>query len=951
MNNYFSRLVIGLFIGASILLLYRYQRGYDDSIEYYVTTSAETTEFVAYPFTKGPFQFSFKGEAYSLAESFAAGPIVRDINAETGFLALILLGLCLILATVSSLPRWIFTGVMALFIFFIISLNLDEVGLFGLSSDTSTAMIILLILFVVPTYLFHAFFTEVSLSIRFVVFALLSAGIVYFGGVPHQALVDQFTVGSHFGLALIGLLFLFLIAEENVFAILFLITKSKGGKNNHLHFIVFSLVYLGIIGLYYGKKSGILQTEVAFFDPFILLTISGIVSLWTFIFKNELLGNLLSIGNARMLLAALGIVTLGFLSLAMYRGNDAVYESFHYLIVYAHLAFGAFFFIYILVNFLTPLIEGLIVYKVAYKSQNFPYTSARLGGLVAIAAFFFLADKEALQLLQAGRFNYIGAQTEAKGESLLAGEYYRQGAIFGHDNHYSNYKLGYRELQKGDTQEANFRFTRAATRYPSPQAFISKSSTYAVMSEATPSLVSLKEGLREFPANPQLQNNLGLTYADQGKTKEAIDLLSQADLSGEWTNANLVNLWKLQQNAEQAQADFENGNLAVKANVLHSLLKTRQEVPLEFDTADLYPSYPLHRMAFLINASWYFQDPNIPQAIYKALSVPVDEEVYWRAKIAAGMSQFGLGQINNALRTMDQLVAESRGAQKARILNQMGLIALSQHTIDEALRFFEQAIAEGNEAAFLNKAACLLEQHDLDEAISWSEYLMSIDSGFAQLHQDLTAIRSAEGLSEDQHKMRLYYFYENYTNAEISSALATADDAFLLSIWTKISRESLLSDDPKRYQKYRTIFQEYLNPELFIEPDMIVQLNQGKTPQPSNHPVSQLLQVQDSSKFSQIAQLVGRNAYNEPLVLAVANYLQAKDESAAYQLLVECVDINKSSVPLRKQYVLTAIRTGLPKYAKGMLVELERMMSTPDYNEFQAKAQQLKSEVATDSWN
>ncbi len=950
MKDYFNRFIIALFLGATVLLLFRYARGYDDSIDYFVTTSAEPTEFAAYPFTKGLFQFSFKGEVYSLAESFAAGPIIRDLTAETGFLLLITIGLCLMLAILTALPRTFFIGAMALFIFFLISLNLSEVSLFGFAGESSAAIIILLAAFLLPAYLFHAFFPEVGTSVRFLVFVVITSLIVLFGGVSHEVFVDQFTVGSHFGLAVIGLIFLFLIAEENVFAILFLITKTKGGKNNHLHFIVFSLIYLGILGLYYGKKSGVIQTEVAFFDPFILLAVSGLITLWTIQYKADIFKNLLTISEARSLVAALGIITLGFLSLAMYRGNDPVYESFHYLIIYSHLAFGAFFFIYILTNFLTPLIQGLTVCQVAFKSQNFPYASARLAGMVAVAAFFFLASKEVFLLIRAGHYNYLGAQAEQVDENLLAGEYYRQGMVFGHNNHYSNYKVGYRELQKGNTKEANFRFSRAALRYPSPQSFVNKSSTYALMAEATPSMVALKEGLREFPSNPQLQNNLGLTYADLGKTKEAIDLLSESGLNDQWTNANLVNLWKLKQSAENAEQDFENGNVAVKANVIQALLKTQQEANIVFDTAYLYPSYGLHRLAFLINASWYFPNKRIPIEMQKALNVPLNEDIYWHAKNAAALAFYGAGNINDALRTFDQLATDSRREQKARMYNQMGLIALSQHSIQEALRFFEQAISEGSEAAFLKKQACLLETGDLDKAIKWSEYLVSIDSSYSQLKTDLEALQSKEVLSADLQKMRMYYFYKDYSTAEISSGLSEADEAFRVSLWAKMAKESLTEKNFEAYQNYRSVFSNLLETAYFSETDMVIRLFKGQSPVNSDHPVGKLISSADSNRYQELTNLINNNAYNEPLILSVVSYLENEDLSTAYQLLVEAVDINKSSIEMRKQYVLIAIKSGLTRYAEDMLTQLKTKMPTSDFSSFETRAEELKTTMAENAW-
>ncbi len=945
-----TRFVIVLFVSATILLLYRYSRSYDDSITYQVTTTAESTELSAYPFEKGPFQFSFKGHMYALAEVFSAGPIIRNIHIETGFIALILVGVALLLTIATALPRTLFIGFMALFMVFIISMKLPETGLFGLDNESVTSVVILLAALVIPAYLLHAFFPEVNSLFRFIGFCLIIGLIVFFAQVPAQALIDQFTAHSYFGLVIVALIFLFLIAEENVFAILYLITKTKGGKHNHLHFIVFSLVYLVILGLYYGKKSGNINTEIAFFDPFVLLTASGLVALWSYQHKQDLYRNLLDQEEMRCLLAALGIITLGFLSLAMYRGNDAVYEGLHYVIIYTHLAFGGFFFIYILINLITPLIQGIQTFKIAYKTQNFPYASARLAGIVTVAAFFFLANKEPFLLFRAGQFNYLGAQAEAQGDQLLADGYYRQGTIFGHDNHFSNYKLAYKELQKGDFNEANFRFGRAALRYPSPQAYLNKSSSSALMSEATPSMIALKEGLREFPANAQLQNNLGLTYADQGKTLEATDLLSQSKLSGEWTNANLVNLWKIKQNTESATSDFEKGNLAVKTNVLHHLLQTNQEANLAFDASSLYPSYHLHRLCYLINASWYFNHPQIPQEIEKALSIPVNEDMLWHAKWATALSLYGQGEINQSLRTIDQMIADTPDQKKGQLYTQMGLIALNQHSIDEALGFFEKAIAEGSRASLLNKQACLLEKGAFDQAAAWGRYLVSIDSAYINLQNDLKAIESPSGLSQDLQKMRLYYKYPLYSNAEIAVILTHAAPSFIQSMWAKVAKEMLTKNDRAGYLRYQSIFKNYLDAAYFFESDVVIALLNNQEIPASDHPIRVMMGREDSTTYTQLAHLANRNAFNEPLILGILNYLEPRDPNRAYQVLVEAIDIHKTNTAFRQKYVHVAIRSGLTSYAEEMMQELQSLLLPDAYQQFDEETNQLKAKIAASSW-
>lgn len=946
---------VAIFLGAVFIFLFFYFQGYGSSIGWKVTTTAEPESFYTLPFKKGPFQFSFSGEKYSLAEVFSAGPIERHFSMDAALLSIMLAGLCLVLAVATSLPRVWFVGTMGLFIFFIISLHLPEIRLFGFGERSSLAIVVILLAYLGPAYFFHAFAKYSALGWRWLTFLIISGAVVLLSGVEMVALQEQFISGSYFGMIVLSLVFLFLIAEENVFAILFLVTQAKGGRNNHVHFSVFSLVYLGVLIAYYGKKSALLDLswlELGFFDPFILLAISTVVALWSLRFKRAFYEGFLALPHAGILYCGLGAAVLAFFALAFFRGNDPVYEGMHYFIVYAHLGFGLMFFLYLFWNFVSPLGQGMQVYKIAYKEQNFPYVSARLAGLAAIAGFFFLANKEPFLLFRAGHYNYLGAQQEATGEDLLAGEYYREGSIYGYDNHFSNYKIGYRELQKGDIAEANYRFKRAAMRYPSPQAFINQAGTHAMQGEATPSLVTLQSGLRVFPGNSQLINNLGLTYADMGKSQEAANMLSLANPNAKWANTALVNLWKVAgADTSLAARDYEKGNLAVKANILNTLTEQAFQADIRFDTTSIYPSYPLHRLAFLINASWYFDTEGLPAALEGALSGQMDESMYLAARNAMVMTHYRTGNINKALELLDILRTEASYSEAGRYTNQMGLIALSQHATRMALGFFEEAIKLGFQDALLNKAACLLELGRLDEASEWAGHLTTLDTAYSRLEQDISRIRGTENLSLDQQLFRVYYLYTEYSPAELSVALAQADELFIRSLWAKVASEQLKLENYEQLKLYRAVFNNHLNKVSFEEPDLLMALAEEKTLD-NGHPLAQALTLDNpEEKASALSGLASLNALNEPLVLAISQQLMEQMPSAAYDVLVQAININRSSVALHQQYVLAALETGLEAYAEDVLQKLQTLTTQQEYQKFYQKYLSRKAELDTStSW-
>lgn len=937
-----QKLLIVFFLGVAGLFSYHYFQGYEGSIGWNVTTTAETEAFEHSTFTNGPFSFSLEGEKYNLAESFTAGPIARNYQRDGAFLLLMFAGLVVFLTTATYLTRFWFILIMGGIIFFIISLQLPEIQLFGFDENSSTAAILTLLIILLPAYVFHAFVTNTPYVVRLLTLAAAFAGIVLFSGVELITLQEQVISRGYFGWVILSLLFLITIAEDFIFGILYLITRSKGGTGNALHFSIFSLLYLSIWGLYYASKYGYLSVDLAFFDPFIVFVISSIVALWALQHKAYLFEGLMPLRMVYAFFCSIGIMVMAFYGLAFFRGNDPVYEAFHYFILYAHIGFGVMFFIYILVNFITPLVQGLQVYKVAYRNQNFPYVSARMAGLVAVAALFYYASREPWLLYQAGKYNYLGAQAQTNNDELLAREYFAQGAVFGQDNHFSNYQLGYAALQKNDFDQANYRFGRATVRYPSPQAFINYSGTFAKLNEATPALVSLQDGLREFPTNSQLLNNLGLMYLDQNKLQLAATTLAQADAQDRWTQATQVNLWRVKPFDGDMEA-YTNGNLAVKTNLLSQALSAPAKSAFELDTTQLFPSFKLHRTAYLTNAAWYFGEESLAHLLAAELAGPIEESIYWTAKKAVALTYLKSGNVNGAIRALHQLALEATGEQVAEYYYQMGLIALQNQNPEMALAYLDESIAAGGNQALFAKLAASLEV-SFDEGLAWAEHLVSLDTSYRSVASSLSKLKHRTNLEPGEQLTRLYYFYEDYTLPEISALLSGADSTYTQGLWEKIAYRSLTTGAFHQLTELLGLFEPLVGREHTLKTRLLLALQDNK-PLP-DHPVSRLLAAKDANE---LRDYLRRNPFDEPLILHLSRELLRWDASTAYDVLVEAIDINKRSVALHKQYILTALEVGLESYASETLDKLATMTTRNDYREFEQRYLTRKAEIDAES--
>ena len=374
MNITSIKLISGITIACIILMHYCYAAGYSLSIDWSVTTTGEVIEVSAWNLETPLTTHEITGNQYLLKEQYSGSEIKRNILTDKVLISLMWLGLCLVMAGSTYLKRYAFFAAAALFALFLNRLNLFEIGLFGLQNKIVS--FIPFIILIVPLVIFHEYKKGTPFLVRFGTLFALTALLVLLGVEQMDLFTDHLIAHSLFGFTVCGLLFLFIISEEIIFGVLYVTSSSKGGNYNHLHFVLLSLIYVGNLTFYYLNRSGLYENGFFYFDPFILLAFSSILALWSLKFKAGFLSQHLSVQTAYLISGGLGIITLLFLSHQMIRGNDAVYEAFHYFILNFHLGFGTLFFLYLIGNFIDPLIKGFPIHKIAYRERNFPYASA-----------------------------------------------------------------------------------------------------------------------------------------------------------------------------------------------------------------------------------------------------------------------------------------------------------------------------------------------------------------------------------------------------------------------------------------------------------------------------------------------------------------------------------------------------------------------------------------------
>lgn len=480
----------------------------------------------------GQWQYGISTPTHLVTENFMSS--VMEINAVTVYLFWIgaLAGLSLLLAAVSTLSRFWYLAGTILFILLLAFARLETLGVFG--TESRALFLTATILYGGVTYYFHAFRPDLGIAARIAgitgVSALLVAMVAFFSAAPVPALT---AAAYSFPLWLIAtVLFLLVSATEIMAGLVWLSTSGQAGKGRSglIQFIVISVLYLLLLLLIYLQNTRRIDWNVTLINPFYLALASGILGIWGFRRRADSTQGTIPFRSAGFwLYMGLFVVALSFGGFAAGTANDPVLETLEDVTVQGQLAMGVLFFFYILVNFWEVFQQKLAVYKVLYKPMRFGLTQTRLFGFAGVVVLFSTQRLLPLNQAIAGYFNGLGDLHTRTEEFTLAEQYYKLALQQEFQNHKSNYALASIALKQGDRTAAAYYFRQALLKNPSPQAYAGLSGILAQENLFFDAVHSLQEGLRRFPANGELLNNLGMLYSKTNVADSAYYYLDRAE--------------------------------------------------------------------------------------------------------------------------------------------------------------------------------------------------------------------------------------------------------------------------------------------------------------------------------------------------------------------------------------------------------------------------------------
>ncbi len=496
-------------------------------------------------FTENGLTFSNNELVYFIKEHYLPGKL--DFNADwaTIYFYFLILGLSLLLASLSQLPgRWFFLTMLVL-AGFLLSIRIENV----LQDPGNRPFLILFLLLACLLYYFNTFGSKIRFISRWIavfgVFVALASLANNFSKIPLPFL-SMSAYGLYFALAIFTV-FVFFIAHEGIALIVWLISYgSEKGKSSLNNYLIAGSFYLINCLMVYLENIRAVSGSPAIISPYFLYLFSLIAGIWGFrkmiedtdVLSFRSLGVWLYLGMA--------IISTALLSYSYFTANDSLTELLIDIIAISHLVMGFVFFIHVLINFISLFKQGLNVFLVMYKPKLSRLILARIFGIILIAFFLIQKNIYSWSQLQAASNNAIADYYFAVGEYLPAETFYKEATHHDLYNHKSNASLAALSSQLGDGVNAAFFFKQALVKNPSEYAYMGMAENLEKEDLFFDALFTLREGLGKFPKSHVLATNLArLMNKSNNRDSTYIYLEKAFNLCGncETESVNLQAFW------------------------------------------------------------------------------------------------------------------------------------------------------------------------------------------------------------------------------------------------------------------------------------------------------------------------------------------------------------------------------------------------------------------------
>lgn len=448
---------------------------------------------------------------------------------ETYFFGIVVLVMVSFMLTAFSyFEKFPFLGFGAGWIILLTLSNLNGLNIGG--PNTNTPLIIAISGSLIPVLIFHIWKTQAPFWLRW---ALISIGL----GSTSYLLISLSTIESPtlylaehstlIGLGL-GLAWVFWQAHGVISGIYVLLARASQNLTTKvsIQISILAAIYFAVLLFHLVELRGFTGLPFPTFPAWYLIipigVFGGISTFEKFSQSDQLAGPVMALQS--LFFIGFGI-TLWLVWKIDVSANQPAQELVKHVIVYSQLSFTLFFMIYLLTNFLPVMNTGKSVHKILYKPYSLAYYHLRIGGLIGLLVILVYMD------------GIISAHVNSLSTNILADYYYQSGQKLEASILYENSWSAYRKNPKAKNATAHLLFelnqpTLAKEHLEQSFAEAPQVDNILLVSERLnrenklfEAIYYLENGLKIFPNNPQLSNNLAMYYVRTGQELRARTLL------------------------------------------------------------------------------------------------------------------------------------------------------------------------------------------------------------------------------------------------------------------------------------------------------------------------------------------------------------------------------------------------------------------------------------------
>jgi hypothetical protein len=481
------------------------------------------------------------------------GPYTQPLAAAL-WLGLLAAGLTGWLAVVSMLPRAAFIAGTVPVIFLLMSLNIDALGVFG--GSRQGFLVLSLVALCGTAFGLHAYADRLGIRGRVLLLGALMVGLValVFGRTNLPASETLLHLAAHAtpgGAVLVAALVLW-VGMENIRGLVWFNTQAERpeGRFGLLPLVLASLLYLGVLALYWWNNG---EVELLFglhLDPLVLLLPAVLAGGLGLAERQLSYGTWVPLVAARPLYWLLVTMASAALAYALATANAPLLDAARTFTNIALLALGASFLLYVLVNFGSLIKQRLRVYRVVFEPRRLPFYTVYVLGLGTVLLMQLRDNWSLLDLVQAGQYNQLGDLTRQQSEArptdlplaLLAERYYAESSDV-LDRFNRPGQLGRAALYRFRDQRQNElnALRRALKRQPDEKIILRLASLYSGPSDFFEGLEVLRQGRRAFPRSAAITSDLAQLFTRSALVDSVAFYLDRTEKLAPGTYASQTN--------------------------------------------------------------------------------------------------------------------------------------------------------------------------------------------------------------------------------------------------------------------------------------------------------------------------------------------------------------------------------------------------------------------------